>query len=282
MHIVVLTDHLIMKVSSCPPGTQGATLDIVCMYRNSLLALRHKAYVASMWRDNIYIDHCAMEGFSSLGNIQGIPVDALVVIIKRHGVDNVLKWVGNFCFFCCPISSTPDGKGGFAHCYSIDIPSILSITDPLGIPWHTKVIKGQDFTSAITYVGFVWDLEKCMVSLLSKKGLKYLVKAQSFLSLAGSKVTHKDVMAIHGTLQHIYFVYRQGRPFLPPLSAFISKFPNDYACHHVPKSVIESLKWWEAILQNPSNSCSLLPCIVVDLDIWVDASTNWGIGVVFG
>ena len=78
---VVLSDCLIMKVSSFLPGSQGATLDIVCMYRNLPLAPRHKAYVTSMWCDNIYIDHCAMEGLLSFSNIQGIPVDALIAII---------------------------------------------------------------------------------------------------------------------------------------------------------------------------------------------------------
>ena len=67
-HCVVLTVWL--KVSSCLPGTQAATLNIIWAYRNSLLIPCHKAYVASMWHNKIYVDHCAMEGLSSLGNIR--------------------------------------------------------------------------------------------------------------------------------------------------------------------------------------------------------------------
>jgi len=44
-----------------------------------------------------------MEGLSSSSNIQGVPVDALVAIIKHHRVDNVLKWVDDFCSFWVPI-----------------------------------------------------------------------------------------------------------------------------------------------------------------------------------
>jgi|SRR5882724_12012259 len=36
------------------------------------------------------------------------------------------------------------------------------------------------------------------------------------------------------------------------------------------------------ILQNPSNSHSLLPWNVIDPDVWVDTSTDWGVGVVYG
>jgi len=111
-----------------------------------------------MWCDKIYINHCAMEGLSSLGNIQGVPADALVAIIKSHGVDNVLKWVDDFCFFCTPSSSCTDSQGGLQHHYSINITSILSVMDPLGIPWHPIATKGQDFASSVMYVGFLWYL----------------------------------------------------------------------------------------------------------------------------
>ena len=49
-----------------------------------------------MWHGNIYVDHCAIEGLSSSGNIQGIPADALVSILRHHGVDAVLKLVDKF------------------------------------------------------------------------------------------------------------------------------------------------------------------------------------------
>jgi len=89
-------------------------------------------------------------------------------------------------------------------------------------------------------------------------------------------------MAIHGTLQHITFIYRQGCSSLPPFSSFIAKFPNDFTHHHIPRSVTKALMWWEAILQNLSGCCSLFPHPTIDLDIWVDTSTDWGIGIVLG
>ena len=96
------------------------------------------------------------------------------------------------------------------------------------------------------------------------------------------KVSWKEVMSIHSTLQHICFIYRQGHSLLPAFSSFIAKFPNDFARHHIPKAVQDSLTWWISILQSPSNSCSLLPRKSIDPGVWVDALMDWGIGVIIG
>ena len=100
---VFFISNFIWKISTCLQGTEGATLDIICTYRNSPLRPQHKAYVASMWQDNIYVDHCTMEGLSSSRDIQGILADALVSILKHHRVNKVLKWVDNFCLSCFPL-----------------------------------------------------------------------------------------------------------------------------------------------------------------------------------
>src|SRR5882724_1099181 len=54
-------------------------------------------------------------------------------------------------------------------------------------------------------------------------------------------ITCKECLSIHSMLQHITFVYWDGCAFLPPLSTFLSRFPNDFVHHHVPKPVLESL-----------------------------------------
>jgi len=182
---------------------EGETLDIVCAYRNPPLSLHHKAYVASKWCDRVYIYQCAMEGLSSSGNIQGTPADALVSILKKNGVNEVFKWVDDFCHFCVPTPNVSIGRGNQSSQFSIDIISIFSITDPLSMPWHPIDMKGQDFTSTVTYVGFLWDLQNQSISLPSKKPLKYLNKSRTFLASAKLKVSWKEVMPIHCTLQHI-------------------------------------------------------------------------------
>jgi len=84
------------------------------------------------------------------------------------------------------------------------------------------------------------------------------------------------------TLQHISIIYREGCPSLLPFASFLSKFPNDFAICHTPKSVLESLHWWELGLLNPDCSCPLKPHQFLDPDLWVDASKSWDISVIYG
>jgi len=138
-------------------------------YWNSPLLLAHKAYVTSMWHDQIYVDHCTMEGLSMASNIQGSPADALVAIFKAKSIDEVLKWVYNFVFFCIPISQPDSFPSPPPFQYSYNLSTILSITNPLGVPWNPVDVKGQDFGSSVPYIAFIWSLDKQSVSLLCKK-----------------------------------------------------------------------------------------------------------------
>src|SRR5882724_12703260 len=90
-HLFSAYSSLWHQVATFPTNMQGACLDIVLAYHNSLLLHIHKAYIASMWHGNIYIDHCTMEGLSSAGNIQGAPADALITLFKTKSIPNVLK-----------------------------------------------------------------------------------------------------------------------------------------------------------------------------------------------
>ena len=159
---------------------------------------------------------------------------------------------------------------------------ILAITNLLGVPWHPIESKGQDFQSVVSYIGFVWSLEGFSVSLSCKKHTKYLSKVSTLLFIATKKVSHKECLSIHGTLQHITFIYRDGSAFLTPLSSFLSKFCNDFMFLHIPALVLKCLHWWQAILSTPCAAHSLMPRPMVDLDIWVNMLTNWGIGVIIG
>src|SRR5882724_10681648 len=104
------------------------------------------------------MDHCTMEGLSPSRNIQVSPVNALVSIIRHHGVYTILKWVDDFFFFCVPTHSTLNDKNeSIQHC-SKYIALVFSIMAPLGMPWNPVTIQGQDFVPSIVYVGFLWDL----------------------------------------------------------------------------------------------------------------------------
>src|SRR6267154_162505 len=93
----------------------------------------------------------------------------------------------------------------------------------------------------------------------------------------------KDAMSLNGTLSHVSFVIPHGRAYLANLPGFIAQFPNKHSSRHSPPAVKKDLQWWFDILSSQPPPRNLSPRgPTQDLDLWVDASTEWGIGSVFG
>jgi hypothetical protein len=91
----------------------------------------------------------------------------------------------------------------------------------------------------------------------------------------------QDVMKLHGSLCHICFVHPLGPSYLPALSNFIADFKgNKYSTRHPPPSLFTQLKWWREQLEIPDVVRQLrLRGPPVDHELYVDASTEWGIGI---
>ncbi|PPQ76790.1 hypothetical protein CVT26_001757 [Gymnopilus dilepis] len=263
-------------IASAPPGAQVASLDVVKAYRNSPIMPSHKAYIPIQWDGLIWVDHNAPFGLATSGNIQGTVGDATVDVVEKKGADRVLKWVDNFNFFRFPIGQNSNGT----FIYAFDLERLYAITNPLGIPWHPIEEEGNDFAFETDYLGFHWNIAEKTVQLVEKKRMKYLTKLQAFLQKR--KASKKDVTSIHGTLQHVAFVFRDGRSFLPTLSKFAASFRSKFTSRTINSSIRNELSWWLTALSIPNVKRTLNPRPTIDPDIWVDASTSWGIGLVVG
>jgi len=55
------------QFTSCPAGTQAASLDIAKAYRNSPIAPTHKHYIPVMWKGSIYVQHVTIKGLVTAG-----------------------------------------------------------------------------------------------------------------------------------------------------------------------------------------------------------------------
>ena len=91
-------------------------------------------------------------------------------------------------------------------------------------------------------------------------------------------MSQKDCASLHGSLQHVSFIYRDAWNALPLLTTFLSKFPNEYVLHHVPHTVTSDLSLWLACLTGLTVSHSLLPRQHLDPNIHIDASSAFGLG----
>lgn len=164
--------------------------------------------------------------------------------------------------------------------YSYDETLICNIADDLGWPWSTE--KHSPFTACFTYIGFLWSLETKTVELPKKKRSKYLAKLSKWSD--SSKVSLKMTESLIGTLNHVCLVLPTGRSHLPSLFAFRARFPatcSKFVSLLPSKAVMEDIIWWRDTSEHGWCSSHVIqPPDPIDLDVYVDASTTWGIGFV--
>jgi len=88
-------------------------------------------------------------------------------------------------------------------------------------------------------------------------------------------------MSLLGTLSHVTIVYQDGHSYLSSLTTFISTFTNDFVPRYPRSAILKDLEWWVFKLSQTGISRSLVHRgDAQDMDISVDASKMWGIGVV--
>lgn len=206
--------------------------------------------------------------------------NAAVDIWRAEGADPTFKYEDDICQLRYPVLHGPFHDGDFSYDY--DREEVLSLISPLDIPWHPE--KGTLlYSHKFIFLGLQWDASSKEVSLSSHKRLKFLERTRVFIrDFSSSQSSLRDVEKIHGSLCYVSFVYLEGRSHLSSLSNFAASFKGDTLLRRFPpRSLISDLKWWHHTLSRDSFSRPLRPLGPhLDLSIFVDASTSWGIGLV--
>jgi hypothetical protein len=253
-------------------------LDVEGAYRTIPVLPDHKRFLVVQFGDQFFIDHNIPFGLASASGLQGEVADATLDIWYSLGIKFIKKWVDDFVLFRFPHHSP-----FISHKYTYPYDLVLAkrLISPLGIPWHAS--KGQDFTFNFSYVGLFWDIIHKSVSLTPEKCEKHLAKVTSFIQLAShSQFLKNEVESLNGSLSHVSFVYLRGRSYLRNLIEFIKSFENNFTRRWAPTAVLKDLEWWRIVLTQLDFTRSLIPPpTAVDHGIWVDASTDWGIGILF-
>jgi hypothetical protein len=260
-------------------------LDVEKFHRCTPICPTHKKWYVMQGRPgDFYLQHCCPFGAVGSEGNSGAIARAVVAIWKVHGISPSTKWSDDVSSLRRPISGTGTPSDPFVYAYNRR--KAIEVTASTGILWHAE--KGQDFSPVFTYVGLEWDIASRTVTLPEKKRLKFLYRADTFYALvkSGGKVNKERVMKIHGSLCHIAFVYTLSRSRLASFSTFIAtfhKYKNPNIQLHPPPSLITDAHWWADQLCSPGFTRSLVAFgDLQDLGISVNASTDWGIGIVWG
>jgi len=180
------------------------------------------------------------------------------------------------CFFLFPNCSFTVRPWTYTYTEQL----IWDIATELGWPWSPS--KHFAFSSIFTYIGFIWDLNAKTVHIPDKKNTKFLAKL--LVWDVGNSVTTLECDSIIGTLNHCCSVVIGGYSHLPTLYHFCASFKNLqnlHSWHKIMKSVTSDISWWHAHLSaewcGMAITCKPAPHVS---EIFVDASTSWGIGFI--
>lgn len=264
-------------------GSEACALDIEAAYRTVPVRPEHKRVMVVMHHNVFWVEHCVTFGLRSAHGLQGEIADCALDIWRSKGVGPFNKWVDDINGFRFPSEngSFPSPHSSFLFDY--DRASALKLIEHLNIPWHTS--KGHDFQPIFDFIGFIWDLATRSVTLSDGKRLKCKGRVDSALAMfTSSRMSLNDVQRLHGSLSHITFVYVNMRSFLPPISQFAASFSsNPFGTRFPPPSFTSALRSWSEVLSGPTPPRILTPKgPVIDVDLWVDASTDWGVGLILG
>lgn len=231
-----------------------------------------------MIRGKIHLDHVLNFGASPSPGVFGRVADAIVKIFLHKGIEAVLKWVDDFVFLHYPSRAISDGTYDFT--YTSDL--IWSIAEELGWPWAPE--KFKDFSTTFTYIGFLWDLSNKVVQLPDSKKAKYVERISTWIH--GSAHTMKEAENIIGTLNHVSLVVPEGRSHLVSLYKFRGGFKAGSSGdikHRIGAATAEDIAWWRSRLQDAFVGIKIIrPPHPLGIILFVDASTEWGIGLVIG
>ena len=262
-------------VVDAPPGTEAATLDVDSAFRCCPIIPSQQSSFIIHWDDRYYIDHNAPFGATSAGGVFGRVADAKSAILESKEIGPSKNWVDDFVFFRFPITLHPD------PIFTYSLSDIYSLAERLGWPW--KASKTIPFSHEFKYLGFVWNLTEKTVQIPEPKKIRYLEKLG--LWNKNQKFTKKDVESVLGTLVHCSLALPDGRSRLPSLSRFATSF-NYLSSPFIRKtptsSVLSDINWWKNQLTTSFCGSKLSrPPPVSPVEFWVDASSSWGVGVVF-
>ncbi|KAE8197106.1 hypothetical protein CF328_g3943 [Tilletia controversa] len=249
------------------PNVEGASMDGKDAFRTCLAKpSQWPGLVVQTSEEVFFLDLFLPFGLVLATGVWGLVADATrSIIVKRMcGRVVILKWIDDFLV----LRTDP----------AVCLDDVRTAADGLDFAWNEA--KTADFSPRPIYIGWEWRIKERKVVLPRTKAESYRGKAAEF-----QFADPQSLEATQTLLQHVAFVARDLSPYLMELARFAATFPVDrpYMKLHVPEPLRNDMTLWvRALAETPFIRSFDVPEKVFPDDVWVDASTEWGLGVVIG
>ncbi|KAE8220475.1 hypothetical protein CF319_g6006 [Tilletia indica] len=262
---------LVDMVRSFPAGSDAAMADAEEAFRAILAREDQRPGLVYLTPDGKFVVDLRLPfGLASATGLWGLVADATRAIIERlyekEGI-RVVKWVDDFVFV------RPPGC-------QVTLDQIMEATEPLGFPWHKT--KRSEFDKVVRYLGFNFDLHAYTVWLPDEKAKAFLERVRPFTTRGPCSL--KATQEVIGSLQHVSMMARDMAPFLADFIGSLRAYDsnNPFEKLYISDKVRDEAKKWVATLSGNFRRSFAPPGPTFNVPIYVDASTEWGIGIVVG
>ncbi|KAE8267787.1 hypothetical protein A4X09_0g4544 [Tilletia walkeri] len=207
-------------------------------------------------------------GLASATGVWGSVADLVKIVLQRIFPEpRVVNWVDEF------ILLKPEES-------NITLDQVHAATKDLEFPWHPT--KRSEFDTTVKFLGFIWNLESQTVMLPDQKRLQFAALAKRFTTSEPRLL--KEVRELSGSLQHEAMMARDMAPFTSEMIAFLSAWNKKSAFQklRVPPQVQDEAKHWGKTLGHELIRSIATPGQTFPQELYVDASTTWGIGITCG
>ena len=259
-------DHLAALVVSEGRGAFLVKADIKEAYRMVPVHPEDQHLLGVLWEGIIYIDKMLPFGLRSAPIIFSALADAVQWILTNKGIRKGLHYLDNFILVARNLQLALRQKE-----------ALLAVFRNLDIPIEVSKLEGP--STCLTFLGI--EVDRVSFQLCLPKGKLASLKDSLSGMVEPRTITKKDLQSLTDLLQFATRVVRPGRPFLRRLYAMqdIGSHPNHFIRLNLPARA--DIMWWHIFMEE-WNGVSLLWDLGLqapDIQVYTDASGNWGCGV---
>ena len=191
---------VIRQIILLGPNTNLAKIDTKSAYRICPVHPDDRLLLGMSFREKVYIDTALPFGMRSAPKKFNAVADALLWILKHHGVSALLHYLDDFITF---------GPPNCSQC-ATNCRIIFGMCELLGVPLASDKCQGP--CTQLDYLGFSLDTTLMTVSLPQDK----LTRLSDLLASWSSRkvCTKHDLDSLIGQLQHASAIIKPGRSFL--------------------------------------------------------------------
>ncbi len=250
-------------------GTLLAKIDVKSAYRIVPVHPDDRPLLGMSFEGKEYADATLPFGLRSAPKIFTALADALLWILKEHGVAFIMHYLDDFITL---------GPPGSQQCQT-NLQIILGICELLGIPLAVDKIDGP--ATVITFLGFLLNTIAMTISLPKEK-LDRIAKLVSDWQ-ARKSCTKSELDSLIGQLQHASAMVRAGRSFLRRMIVLAKSRHSPSHLIRLNQSFRSDLMWWHTFLRD-WNGISVMSALGESMPAFTfasDASGSWGCGAFF-